>query len=184
MSIVPLLDIRIETPRLLLRSPSESDVEAVASELNDLDVVRTLARVPFPYSRADALAFLSSSRESALRGKAVNLVITSNGAAIGCVGLDDYPATNELGYWLGRKHWRQGIATEAVKAFVSWCFLELCVKEIRSGAFVDNPPSLRVQEKLGFLQIGTSLRPSLARGYAVQHIDTILTHEGFKASDP
>lgn len=172
-------DVRIATARLLLRPPMEEDVEAIAREINDMAVVRMLARVPFPYSRADAMDFLASSRAAAARGTDLNLVITRDGAAIGCIGLADHPAVNELGYWLGRAHWGQGLATEAATAFVGWCFANLRIDTIRAGVFIDNPASLRVQEKLGFVATGASLRPSLARGEAVPHTDTLLPRDRF-----
>jgi len=174
-----LLEPRIATQRLLLRPPSEVDRDAIVDEIDDGDVVRMLARVPFPYTREDALAFVKSARDSAARGTGVNLVITENDLAIGCIGLADLRRVNELGYWLGRVHWHQGLATEAATDFLEWCFDKLGIDVVRSGAFFDNPASLRVQLKLGFETVGTSHRPSLARGYAVEHIDTILTRARF-----
>jgi RimJ/RimL family protein N-acetyltransferase len=173
------LEARIAARRLLLRPPCEADADAIVREIDDFEVVRMLARVPFPYSRGDALAFLHSARESAAAGSDVNLVIVRDDHAIGCIGLADLGSTNELGYWLGRAHWRQGLATEAAEAFLKWSFASLDLENICSGAFFDNPASLRVQKKLGFDVVGASQRPSLARGHAVAHIDTILTRARF-----
>jgi RimJ/RimL family protein N-acetyltransferase len=173
------LDARIPTRRLLLRPPCQTDVEIIASEINDVDVVRMLARVPFPYAREDAQTFLHSARQGAARGTDINLVIVRDDHAIGCIGLADLASTDELGYWLGRKHWRQGLATEAATAFLEWCFASLQLETVRSGAFFDNPASLHVQKKLGFEVVGASQRPSLARGHTVAHIDTILTRARF-----
>jgi len=171
----PPLEPTIATARLLLRPPLEADIPAFAAGLDEIEVVRMLARVPFPYSLEDGRDFLASARDSARWGTDVNLVITRQDEILGCIGLADIPAINELGYWLGRPYWRQGFASEAVAAFLAWAFDELGVTTITSGAFSDNPASLRVQEKNGFERIGASMRPSLARGRDVEHIDTVLT---------
>jgi RimJ/RimL family protein N-acetyltransferase len=174
-------NLEIATARLVLRPPREADLDAIVAEINDFAVVRMLARVPFPYARADAEAFLAWSRES--RDDA-NMVIARSGRAIGCIGLNAAASTCELGYWLGRSHWRQGLATEAGRAFLHFCFETLDMRTVRAGAFSDNPASLRVQQKLGFTITGMSRRASLARGCEVEHIDTVLTRAGFAEATP
>ena len=173
----PRLDPRIETERLVLRPPDETDLDCIVAEINDFDVVRMLARVPFPYSRGDAEEFLARSRSSR---EDLNLVVARDDRAIGCMALADINATREFGYWLGQPHWRQGLASEASRAFLAYCFAELGDVAIRAGAYVDNPTSLRVQEKLGFERAGLSHKHSLARRADVAHIDTVLTRAGFE----
>lgn len=167
---------RIETARLVLRGPTEDDLDDVVGEINNFAVVRMLARVPFPYTRRDAENYLAWSRTSR---NDVNLVITRAGRAIGCVGLTDLQATCEFGYWLGQSHWGQGLASEAGRAFLGYCFAEFGVDAIWAGAFTDNPASLRVQAKLGFETTGITSRLSLARHAKVEHIDTVLTRVRF-----
>jgi len=171
------LDPRIETARLVLRPPTAADLDDIVAEINDLGVVRMLARVPFPYGRADAEDFLAWSRTSR---DDLNLVIARQGRAIGCIGLNGVRLASEFGYWLGQAHWRQGLASEAGRAFLGFCFAELGIDTIRAGAFTDNPASLRVQQKLGFAPTGVSFRRSLARGADVEHLDTALTRAGFQ----
>ena len=168
---------RIKTARLLLRPPTEADLDDIVTEINDFAVVKMLARVPFPYARADAEDFLFWSRTSR---DDLNLVIAKDSKAIGCIGLNSITSSCEFGYWLGQQHWRQGFAAEAGRAFLGFCFRELGVDPIRAGAFIDNPASLRVQEKLGFERAGTGLRLSPGRDAEIQHIDTILTRGRFE----
>jgi RimJ/RimL family protein N-acetyltransferase len=165
----------------VLRPPTEADLDDIVAEINDFAVVRMLARVPFPYSRANAEDFLAWSRMSR---NDINLVVAREGKAIGCAGVNDIGATCEFGYWLGKSHWRQGLATEASRPFLAFCFGELGMEAIRAGAFADNPSSLRVQEKLGFTRTGLSQRLSLARDCEVDHIDTVLTRAGFEEATP
>src|SRR5690606_36765022 len=98
----PPLEPTIATARLLLRPPLEADIPAFAAGLDEIEVVRMLARVPFPYSLEDGRDFLASARDSARWGTDVNLVITHQDEILGCIGLADIPAINELGHWLGR----------------------------------------------------------------------------------
>ena len=172
----PRLDPRIETERLLLRPPEEADLDSIVAEINDFAVTRMLAQVPFPYARPDAERFLAWSRRSR---DDLNLIISRGGKAIGCMALIDINAMCEFGYWLGRAHWRRGFASEAGRAFLAFCFANHGIDTIRAGAYVDNPASLRVQEKLGFQRTGMSRRRSVARGHLVAHIDTVLTRAGF-----
>ena len=55
--------IAIATSRLHLSRHEPWDVDALVRGLNNLNVSKWLARVPFPYGRADALAFLALCRE-------------------------------------------------------------------------------------------------------------------------
>jgi RimJ/RimL family protein N-acetyltransferase len=170
------LEAVIATERLALRPPQQADLDDIVAEVNDFDVARMLSRVPFPYSRGDGERFLAAVRQDQ---DDLTFAITRDGKAIGCIGLTDIRGTCEFGYWLGRAHWRQGLASEAGRAFLAFAFDRLGVGTITSGVFADNPASLRVQEKLGFEKTGSSFRQSLARGHAVAHIDTALTRGRF-----
>ena len=76
-------------------------------------------------------------------------------APIGCVGLhrndiaedeDEY----ELGYWIGKQYWGQGLIPEAAKALLRHAFLDLRMNRIWCGRYEGNEKSRRVIEKLGF----------------------------------
>lgn len=76
--------------------------------------------------------------------------------AIGCIGFhrndlakedDEY----ELGYWLGREFWGQGIIPEASREILRHAFEDLKMNRIWCGYYEGNEKSRRVQEKLGFV---------------------------------
>ena len=95
---------------------------------------------------------------------------------IGQVGFHrDHHGNTVLGYYLGQPFWGRGIMTEAVAAVLEWYFDATDGSAIRSGVFHFNKPSLAIQKKLGFTEIGTSSLHCLARGEEVRHIDTELT---------
>lgn len=167
----------IDTARLTLRPLRADDIDDLLPEIDDYAVASMLARVPFPYGRADALAYLDLVERS--RGRDLALAIARDGRVIGGIGLTAIGTVNELGYWIGHRHWGEGLATEAVVAFLGHAFGPLGLDVVRSGVFLDNPRSLRVQEKLGFLRVGSRPVHCLARGVEVAHIDTMLRRERF-----
>ena len=172
----------IRTPRLVLRPAGAADIDDMIAEISDPGVARMLARVPWPYLRRDAEAFLASV--SATEGQDLPLAIAVDGRLIGGIGLSGIRDEREFGYWLGRDHWGKGYATEAGRAFLAHVFNTFGAGPVNSGVFVDNPASMRVQAKLGFEKVGVSMRQCLARGRPVEHIDTILTRERFESLNP
>lgn len=172
----------IDTPRLVLRPLREDDIDDLLPEIDDYAVASMLARVPFPYGRADALAYLDLVEKN--RGRDLALAIARDGRVIGGIGLTAIGPVNELGYWLGRRHWGEGLATEAAVAFLGHAFGPLGLDVVRSGVFLDNRASQRVQEKLGFLRVGSRPVHCLARGVEVAHIDTMLRRERFLERRP
>lgn len=178
-------ELVIETPRLRLRAPAAADVDAFAAELADFDIVRMLARVPWPYSRMDAVSFVTGARADAEGRHGLHLVVEDGNGLAGLVGLSFSPVSlfapaPELGYWIARSRWGHGIATEAGRGVLAFAFEALGAKAVRSGAFHDNPASLAVQAKLGFEVVGRSHVFCLARGAEVAHIDTMLTRGRFR----
>ncbi len=170
----------IETARLTLRWPEPDDVPAITAGIGEWDVACMLARVPFPYGRGDAASFVALAREQNAAGENLHLVIERDGEVVGGIGLHGLPVVADFGYWLARPHWGAGLATEAARAVLAHAFEVVGAARVPSGVFFDNPASLKVQEKLGFTRTGTRLVHSLARGEAVEHIDTVLTRARFE----
>lgn len=176
-------EFAIETPRLVLRPPRHEDIPALVEGLGDPAVSRMLALVPHPYGRGDAEAFVALCAERNRDGRHLLLVMDHGGAVVGGIGLHGLqalPAVEDFGYWVARFHWGEGFATEAARGLLAHAFRVLGAERVPSGVFVDNPASLRVQDKLGFERVGTSRRFSLARGCEVEHIDTELTRARFE----
>jgi RimJ/RimL family protein N-acetyltransferase len=178
---IRLPEVSIATPRLVLRGLAKSDFDDLVAEVNDFAVTRMLARIPYPYSRADAEGFLASTGRDT---SDLALMITGEGRVIGGIGLARIDRDCEFGYWLGRRHWGKGYATEAAHAFLAHAYASLPIDAIHSGVFVDNPASLRVQEKLGFRQTGRRFVECLVRRCKVEHIDTVLTRAVFEETRP
>ncbi len=70
----------------------------------------------------------------------------------------------EVSYWIGREHWGTGIATAALAEFLG---VET-TRPLYARVAKDNPGSIRVLEKCGFINIGESSGYSNARGGKVE----------------
>lgn len=75
------------------------------------------------------------------------------------------PHDVEVGYWVGRPWWNQGIATEALRLIIDYCFNEKGFHTLWADHFPDNPASGRVLQKCGFRDSGQqNLSSHLASG--------------------
>ena len=112
----------LTTERLTLRPLTDDDAEALHRLVNDFEVARNLSVVPFPYPRELADEWICSTRRSLGDGSAYQLAITGREGEqemlVGVVGVRiDAPArVGRLGYWVGRRFWGHGVATEAAGA--------------------------------------------------------------------
>lgn len=83
------------------------------------------------------------------------LAIEINGQAVGGVGItpqEDIARNNaELGYWLGKDYWGQGIMTNVIKDIVGLAFDKFTINRIYAKPFETNFASHRVLEKAGFI---------------------------------
>jgi RimJ/RimL family protein N-acetyltransferase len=173
--VIRVFDGEIVTPRLVLRPVTVADAETMYGLFNDWEVVRWLARPIWPQEfRVYRDSLLYSDRERAL-GQSLYLVIRAHGEIVGGAAWTVADGLLNLGYWVGRPHWRCGYMTEAAGSMCDWVFAETREQAIYSGVFEGNDASMRVQHKLGFVQIGTSVHYSTPRGRDLLHLDTKLT---------
>jgi RimJ/RimL family protein N-acetyltransferase len=163
---MPLALPLLRTQRLILRGPQAGDAERLAPLANDFGVVRMTGRMPFPYLESHARDFLD--RIPSEVGREATWVLADAEGPFGALGLfpEDPPGLGpELGYWLGRPVWGRGYASEAAQAALAWADQEWRVRCVVARCFHDNPGSMRVLEKAGFLPTGVvHACPSLARG--------------------
>src|SRR6185369_835708 len=174
--------LHLESERLILRRLAPDDADAITALVNDWDVVRYTAMIPFPYQREMAVGFIQSQAEVNRHGS-FNLAITrkSDGQLIGCIGLiRGATATGgELGYWLGKPFWSQGYGSEAVACLVDFAFTEIGLEHLIASAVPTNFASHRVQEKNGFVVDGAEEISAPARGHLLQVIRRRLDRAGW-----
>ena len=150
---------RIETERLVLRRFEERDIPALARQLDLREMAMGLGRLPHPYGEREARDFLAYASSGAEDIHAVCL--REGGEAIGScgIGMRVFPDGGEhatLGYWIGRDHWNQGYASEAVAAKLFEHF-GAGGGTVHARVFQDNPGSRAVLEHVGFRIVATGL---------------------------
>ncbi len=149
----------IETDRLVLRRHLRADATAVALLLDDWDVVKWLAQVPYPYTEKEALEWITRTQRNWAEGKEYQLgvALRPGGTLIGHIGLrlETARRSAEVGYWLGQAHWGRGYATEAARAMVRFAFEALAVDRVWATCLPDNQRSLEVLRKAGLSLEGT-----------------------------
>jgi RimJ/RimL family protein N-acetyltransferase len=91
--------------------------------------------------------------------------------------------TGETGSWLGRSHQGQGLGTRMRRALCAFAFDHLGAMEITSGAFLDNPASLTVSAKVGYLPNGRARLKRRDNELAVEQ-KLVLTPEHFVRGEP
>lgn len=141
--------------RCTIRPWRLSDADALVRHANDLDVARQLRdRFPHPYTIQNAHAFL---RFATTEGQS-NLAIAVDDEPVGAIGyvpgtdIERYSA--EIGYWLGRRVWGRGIATDALTTLTEYLFRERIVLRLFAVPFATNLASIRVLEKSGYEREG------------------------------
>ena len=162
------------TPRLTLRPGWPEDAPALVEAIAHESVCTMLARAPWPYTLADAEAFLTLSRDH--RSPRM-LILAHDGAKprlVGGIGLTQDESGHEFGYWLTPDAWGRGYATEAGHAVIDMARHALGLRHVHAGHFHDNPGSGRVLRKLGFRETGVAQRACRARGEDVAGVNYAL----------
>ncbi len=150
-----------------LRPFRRGDEHSLVEHINNRKIARATLTIPHPYTVADALSWIDQNLKAGRRRKKteINFAIDKGGQVIGGIGLgkiDGHQA--EIGYWLGEKHWGQGIVTAAVEAVTRYAFTELRLSRVYAYTFLSNRASARVLEKAGYRCEGRSRRHVLQDG--------------------
>lgn len=164
----PLFGLRIQSDRVALRLPCESEI---------FDLARLAAQgVHGPLERPFLTPWAEGSSEE--RGQFVlkehwtslgqwkvdswqlNLGVFADDQAIGVVSLRarDFPVVREMtsSSWLGVGHHRKGLGTEARRGILALAFNKLNAEAALSEVFQDNEASQGVSRKLGYVHDGLS----------------------------
>ena len=142
------------TERLILRPWSEDDAEELYKYASDPEVGPPAGWPPH--------TSVENSRDiirNVLSRQETYAVCLKDGNPIGSIGLHlnghtdmtDRDDECELGYWIGKPFWGQGLIPEASHELLRYAFEELGVRAVWCGYYDGNVKSRRVQEKLGFV---------------------------------
>lgn len=162
-------EVFLETRRLLFRPWAETDAEVLFKYASDPDVG---PRAGWPQHQSIE-GSLTVIRDIFSNGHTWALVLKETGEPIGCMGYYAFGESNisigeedaELGYWIAKPYWNQGLCTEALHAMIDWCFNVKGFRTLWCDFFEDNPASGRVMVKCGFRETGqTNYLSHLYRG--------------------
>lgn len=163
----PVFGLRLATPRLTLTPLQDDDLVETFDVI--LAGIHEPGRMPFALAWTEApreelvansLRFYWSTRASCTpQAWTVPFVVRAGRRVIGVQDLAGsafaVTRTVRTGSWLGAAHQGQGFGTEMRSAVVQFAFDHLKAQRAESGAFADNPESLRVSTKLGYVDNGT-----------------------------
>ena len=180
---VPDIRPQIQTERLSLRPVQTGDADNLAAYLGDFGVSRSLGRVPHPYAREQAVNWIAAS-QIPRPADDTGFVLDLGEGLIGGIGFRSEDGVPNLGYWLAKPYWGQGLMSEAAAAVLAWLFEVSDHNLVRSGVFEGNSASLRILQKLGFEVTGHSLVNCLAQDTELPNIDTELKRNSFRPPDP
>ena len=191
MKLEPLWDIRVRTPRLELRLPTEEELAELfrVAEAG----IHPPEEMPFyvPWTddlRLDPFVEFHRGAWEAWRPEkwSLNLIAFLDGKPIGSQGIDgeDFAVRREVvtGSWLGAPYQGQGLGKEQRAGVLELAFAGLGAEAALSGSFAHNVKSQRVSEKLGYRLTGTRMMES--RGSPVEHYDYRLDRGDWRSPVP
>ena len=148
----------METDKIILRPWRESDAEALFKYASDPNVGPRAGWPPHK-SVEESLEIIRTVFHN---DHTWAIELKQTGESIGCIGYYLYGESNitigehdaEVGYWVAKPYWNQGICSESLRLMIDYCFQEQHFEVLWCDCFVDNPASERVMHKCGFRDTG------------------------------
>jgi [ribosomal protein S5]-alanine N-acetyltransferase len=151
----------LETKRLILRPLEMADADQMQILFPQWEIVRYLARVPWPFPPDGALTFIRDVALPAIeRGEYWQWTLRLKSAPdriIGSISLETNENENR-GFWIEPPRQRQGLMTEAVDAVTDYWFETLKFPVLRVPKAIANTASRRISEKQGMRIVGIEER--------------------------
>lgn len=149
-----LSDVRLETPRLLLREFNPGDWQAVLQYAADPETLRFQQAEPATEAevRAGLEAITAQKAETPRSRFEFAIVRRDTNCLVGWLPLLlTLPGLQEaeIGWTLARAQWGQGFGTEAARAVLGFAFETLELHRVWARCEPENTASWRVMEKLG-----------------------------------
>lgn len=132
------------------------DAPDLAATINNQNVQRNLRDgLPYPYTEADARAFIEEMQAAGDAGKAFAFAITIDDRAVGSITASRqdniHRRTAEIGYYLAQPLWGKGLGTSALQQACEYIFASTDIIRIFAEPFAYNTASCRILEKSGFV---------------------------------
>jgi RimJ/RimL family protein N-acetyltransferase len=153
---------------------SEAHLGALAAMLADPDILR-FTRVPEPtpadFPQEWLRLYEAGRRDGTREGFAA---FDADGRFVGVAlafGIDRGEGEAELGYMVAPEARGRGLATAMLRALTDWAFAEAGVQRVRLVVDLENPASLRVAERSGYVREGVMRSVHFKNG---RRIDAVL----------
>lgn len=148
--------IIIQKEKYTLRTWEKSDASSLAEQISNKQIWDNCRdSLPYPYYPEDAEFILKVFTE---KEGIHDFCIEVDGKAAGSIGFapetDVQRFNAEVGYWIGKKYWNQGIVTDALQEAIRYYFTHNPIVRVFAFVFDYNQPSMRVLEKVGFNKVG------------------------------
>jgi len=148
----------LETARLILRPKCLGDAPVVQKLFPQWEVVRYLAKAPWPYPEGGAEHHIRECLDNMAKGLKCHWTITLKAEGDDPIGgIDLWPETGgreQRGFWLALDYHGRGLMTEAAERVTEFAFLDLGWPELYLSNAVENKASHRVKEKQGAKIVG------------------------------
>lgn len=159
---------KIEGKRIILRTLTKADVPDLYRYCRDRKILRHTGIPHNPYKREHAERFVKQTHREHRRKTAYHRGIAdrTTGRIIGMISLFKISAQHksaEIGYWLGREFWGQGIMAEALQLYLRFAFRELRLNRVSALVFPGNRRSSNLLERAGFSCEGRLRKSSKVR---------------------
>lgn len=192
-SLWPLFDLRVTTPRLQIRLPTDEDCFALARlaaegihDADDMPFLIPWTDVASPELERRALQWWWHQRAS---WSPDNWSFTGGVFVDGEIaGVQDLVAEHfgqlrlvKTGSWLGQRFQGKGLGQEMRAAILHLAFDGLGAEQAHSGAWHDNVRSRRVSEALGYQPNGEQI--DLRRGRPTRHLNLRLDRADWRRRD-
>jgi RimJ/RimL family protein N-acetyltransferase len=143
--------VEIQGEGIVLRPWREDDAEAVYSACQDPEILRWIPVIPRPYTREDAIGFVSGGLDLG----PYQFAITEAGRVVGAIGMRvGEQSTGHIGYWCVRDARGRGVTTRALRVLCRYALDELNLQRLELITDPENQASQRVAEKVGFRHEG------------------------------
>jgi len=149
----------LKTDRLILRDWKPEDIDDLVEGLNNIDVSKWLAGVPYPYTRNQAKQWIDYcmqiSRQGDNRGVyEFAIVLKSEDKVIGGTSIDRIDSFHGTsgggGIWINARYHGNGYGSEAFGRRIEFAFDELGLRRLENGFFDGNEASRKLQLRFGY----------------------------------
>ncbi len=165
--------MKLETQRLILRKPRESDWKDLVDGLNNMNTLKFLSTAPSPYTKKSAKYWVDNClKEWKKKDKEKYyffIELKKEKKIIGAIDIFKFDKINqkcETASWLNERYRRNGFMSEAKIAINEFTFNKLKIRKMETDVFAMNKASKATQESVGYKYEGRRIKSqkSLATG--------------------